>query len=153
MKRVLLIFVMLIFIVGCNNKEEKEKNEYLEMKSKVLEKKKFSSSSDIDFDIVVDIDKKTDEEVSYKVIISNPKEDMRDIKAIIVHNYFNEDKFLTIGIFDKTRTLLKDSGKKIVLSDTIETSDDIKDLELKLKMMIKYTNDKNEKKIIYYKTT
>ena len=153
MKRIFLIMTLVIIITGCNNKEEKDKNEYLDMKSKLLEHTKFLSEDDLTLDIVINVDRETVEKINYEVVLSKPKENMKDIKAIVVHNYYTENKFITIGIFDKTKDLLKDSDEKIVLKDTIDTTDDIKELELELKFMIKYTNDNGEKKTIYYKTT
>ena len=154
MKKVFLIMLlMLVFVTGCDNKEEEDKNEYLDMKSKLLEQTKFSLADDLNLDIVVNVDRETEEKINYEVILSNPKEDMKNIKAIVVHNYYTEDKFLTIGVFDKTKDLLRGSGEEIVLKDSIDTTNDIEKLELELKIMIKYTNDKDEKKTIYYKTT
>ena len=153
MKRIFLIMTLMLVLTGCNNKEEKDKNEYLDMKSKLLEHTKFLSEDDLTLDIVINVDRETEEKINYEVVLSKPKENMKDIKAIVVHNYYTENKFITIGIFDKTKDLLKDSDEKIVLKDTIDTTDDIKELELELKFMIKYTNDNGEKKTIYYKTT
>lgn len=153
MKKIFLIMTFMLIITGCNNKEEKDKNEYLNMKSKLLEHTKFLLEDDLNLDIVVNVDRETEEKINYEVVLSNPKENMKDIKAIVVHNYYTENKFITIGIFDKTKDLLKDSNEQIVLKDTIDTTDDIKGLELELKIMIKYTNDNGEKKTIYYKTT
>jgi hypothetical protein len=144
----------MFILTGCNNKEEKEKAEYLQMKSNLLEHKKFSNAEGINCDIIVKIDRSNEEKIVYNVILSNPKEDMKNIKAIVVHNYYTEDIFPTIGLFNKTSELLKkDSDKTIKLKGTIDTTDDIDKLDLQLKILIKYTNESGQEKDIYYKTT
>jgi hypothetical protein len=155
MKKVFLSMLIIMFILtGCNNKEEKEKAEYLQMKSNLLEHKKFSNAEDINCDIIVKIDRSNEEKIVYNVILSNPKEDMKNIKAIVVHNYYTEDIFPTIGLFNKTSELLKkDSDKTIKLKGTIDTTDDIDKLDLQLKILIKYANESGQEKDIYYKTT
>lgn len=155
MKKIFLsMIVILLFLTGCNNKEEIEKSEYLQMKSDLLEHKEFIDGKNLDCDITVKVDRLTDEKVVYNVILSNAKEDMKNIKMIVVHNYYTEDVFPTIGLFNKTSELFKDKpDKTIELKGTIDTTDDIDKLDLKLKILIKYTNGNNEKKDIYYKTT
>lgn len=149
------VIMSLALLTGCNNKEENEKSEYLAMKSSLIENKKYTKNEDINCDITVNIDRLNTEEVSYSVTLSNPKEDMRDIDAIVVHNYYTEDIFPTIGLFDKSVDLLKDNGEheEVKLKGVIETSDDIDNLELELKILIKYTNPDGEEKDIYYKVT
>ena len=79
---------------------------------------------------------------------------MNNIKAIVVHNYYTEDVFPSIGLFDDELDLKKDNDKqKIVLKGKIETSEDISNINLKLKILIEYINNEGKKKDIYYKTT
>ena len=80
---------------------------------------------------------------------------MHDIKALVVHNYYTEDVFPSIGVFDEVGELLinNSSNSSLVLGDTIQTTTDISKLRLELKILIEYTNDASEKKEIYYKTT
>lgn len=155
MKKIsLLIIISLFLITGCNNQEENEKSEYLAMKSKLLETSSYTKQENIPCDITVNIDRVDDEKVSYNVILSNPKEDMRKIKAIVVHNYYNEDIFPTIGLFNKTTNLFtSDKEKQLKLKGTIDTTTDIDSLNLELKVFIKYTNQDGKEKDIYYKTT
>lgn len=158
MKKVfLLIIVLLAILTGCKNKEEDEKSEYLAMKSNLLETKEFTDSKDITCDITFNLDRIDEEKISYSVILKNPKENMKNIKAIVVHNYYTEEVFPTIGLFDKTTDLLinsQDKNKeKIELVGNIETTNDIDNLNLELKILIEYTTDFGEKKDIYYKTT
>lgn len=156
MRRVLILLLALILVTGCDNKEENEKSEYLDMKSDLLERKKFTDQEKITCDIKVDIDRKDEEMVSYKVTLSNPKENMHDIRMLVVHNYYTEEVFPSIGLFNKTKDLLIDKNSdssSIKLSGTIKTTDDIENIDLKLKIYIKYTDDNDNEKDIYYKTT
>ena len=154
MKKILLIlFLSILLFTGCENKEEIEKNDYLDMKSQLLEHKEFVSLEELKCDIVVNIDRKDEEKVIYEVILSNPKENMNNIKAVLVHNYYTEDVFPTIGLFDSTKSLLVNSLDSITLKGVIKTDKDIDNLNLMLKLLIRYTTDDGVKKDIYYKTT
>lgn len=155
MKKVFLVALLsAILLTGCDNKEETEKNEYLAMKSDLLEVKNYASSQELACDITINVDRKDEEKVSYEVILSNPKENMNNIKAIVVHNYYTEEVFPSIGLFNKVDNLkTNDKEKEIKLTGTIDTTNDIDNLDLELKVLIKYLDDNNEEKEIYYKTT
>ena len=118
-KILLLLFVSLVFITGCENKEEDEKNEYLAMKSDLLETKKYTSLDEMMCDIVVDIDRLDEEQVKYSVSLTNPKEDIDDIKVMVVHNCYTEDVFPTIGLFNKPTNLYVDSSEDKELNNDI----------------------------------
>lgn len=154
MKKFLLI-ALIIILTGCTNNEENIKNEYIAMKSSLIEEK--ITSKDVDalpIDIVSNIDRINEEEVNYKVIFKNPKENMHDIKAITVHNHYSEEIFPSIGVFNETKELLvTDENKEIELTGTIKTIENISKMNLEIKLWIQYTNDSGEKKEIYYKTT
>ena len=153
MKKVLLLMIFLVLIIGCKNKEENVKNNYLSMKSSLLEAKKFTSIDELPCDITVDVKRLNDEKVTYKVVLSDPKEDLNDLKVIVVHNYYTEDVFPSIGFFEKTKDLKFGDEKSVVLKGEIETSDDIDELNLELKILVRYKNNDNKTKDIYYKTT
>ena len=151
-KIVVLIFIL--FLTGCTeDKFTLEKNEYLVFKEKLLEQKKFTNKEDLVVDLNFSADRINAEEISYRVIIDNPKENMHDIKAIVLHNNFTDSIFPSVGIFDKSisLTLDNDEVKGITLTGYINSTKDIKDLELRL--YLEYKNDLNEFKTIYYKTT
>ena len=139
---------------GCQNQEEEIKNEYIAIKNDVFEEKNYNDE-EIPVDIVVTIDRINEEELLYEVDVKNPKEDMYDVKAMVVHNYYNEDTFPSIGVFDESKDLLVDSGEEeeITLKDTLKTTKDIRDLNLELKVWIEYRDKDGNKKDIYYKTT
>lgn len=151
-KRILLVLLLFIF-TGCSNKNEVEKSEYIAVKSNLLEENIYTLAEDLPLDILVNIDRKTEEKVSYSVSFSNPKENMYDIEAMVIHNYYNDDLFPTIGLFDKKGELLVSDDKIIELSDTIETNKNLSTINLELKTYIQYKDENGEKKEIYYKTT
>lgn len=155
MKRIyILLLLSLIFISGCENKEEAMKNEYLAMKNSTLDDKNYTNES-LPVDIVTTIERVDEEEVDYQTTISNPKENMHNIKVLLVHNYYSDNVFPSIGLFDEPQELLVNSDEKqeITLKDTIKTTTNISKMNLELKILIEYTNDNGEKKDIYYKTT
>lgn len=155
MKKELLLLIISVFLIsGCENKEEAMKNEYIAMKTETLNDKNYTKD-ELPVDIVTTINRVTEEEVEYKTTIANPKENMHNVKVLLVHNYYNEDRFPSIGLFDKPEELLTDSAEEVelVLKDTIQTTTNISKLNLELKLLIEYTNDLGEKKDIYYKTT
>ena len=153
MKKLVLFIMVLILLTGCKNKEENEKNDYLTMKSNLLEKKKFTNNNDIPCDITIDVNRLNKEQISYKVTLTNPKEDMNDIKMIIVHNYYTEDAFPSIGFFNKKKELKTNTDTNITIKEKIETTDDIDKLNLEFKIFIQYKTNDNQTKEIYYKTT
>ena len=155
MKKVSIIFFLCLFLlVGCENKEEESKNEYLAMKSNLLKEKKYTDIENLPLDITVKIDREDEELVKYKVILNNPKENMNNIKAMAIHNYYSEELFPSVGLFDKEQTLLTtDENKSIELEDTIKTTKNISKIDLELKVWIEYITDEGDKEEIYYKTT
>lgn len=154
MKKIISILLIVLLITGCSEtKDQEEKSDYLAWKSELVEQDTFSSQEDLNCDITISIDRVDSEVISYKTIISNPKEDMKNIKMMVVHNYFTEEIFPTIGVFNEGKDLLVDSEKNITLVGYIDTTKDIKKLDLELKIWIEYTNNDGEVKDIYYKTT
>lgn len=153
-RRFILSLIILLMFTGCQNQEEEIKNEYIAIKNDVFEEKNYKDE-EIPVDVVVTIDRINEEELLYEVDVKNPKEDMYDVKAMVVHNYYNEDTFPSIGVFDESKDLLVDSGEeeKITLKDTLKTAKDIRDLNLELKVWIEYRDKDGNKKDIYYKTT
>lgn len=152
-KRILLVFILLFIFTGCSTKEETEKSEYIAIKSSLLDEDIKEVKEDLPLDIVVNIDRTTEEEVDYRVVFSNAKENMNDIEVMVIHNYYTEDLFPTIGFFDEKEELLVNSEKEIELKDTITTNRDLSSIDLELKIYIKYKDDNGKKKEIYYKTT
>lgn len=153
MKKRILWILLLFVLAGCSTEEETEKSEYIAIKSNLLEEDTYTSGSELPLDIVVEIDRIEEEVVDYRVIFSNPDFDMYDVEAMVVHNYYNEDLFPTVGLFDEKEELLSDSDDIIELKDTIKTNKNLSAIDLELKIYIKYKDEFGEKKEIYYKTT
>lgn len=155
LKKLLIIFISIIIITGCSNKTEdqEEKGEYLAWKSNLVGQDEFSKKEEINCDITISIDRISDEVISYTTVLSNPKEDMKDIKMMVVHNYFTEEVFPTTGVFDDGKDLLKNTENSITLVGYIDTTKDIQMLDLELKIWIEYTDNDGNIKDIYYKTT
>lgn len=156
----LVVLVFIIFIVGCSNvkieqNEEinKEKEDYLAIKSELDNVKEYISDEDLPCYITISLDRINDEEISYRAIIDNPKTDMYNIKALLIHDYFTEDIFPSIGIFDNRENLLLNSEevRGISLVGYIETTKDIEELNLNIKLYIEYTDKEGNVKEIYYK--
>lgn len=154
MKKIFILLFSLILITGCENEEEATKNEYIAMKNQTFDESNYKEDS-LPVEIVTTIERIDEEAVNYKTIITNPTENMHNVKVLLVHNYYNEDIFPSIGVFDEPQELLVDNEDKneLVLKDTIKTTTNISKLNLELKMLIEYTDDSGEKKDIYYKTT
>lgn len=154
MKKICILLMVSLLLSGCENKEETKKNEYLAMKGATFNEKNFTKE-ELPVDIVTTIERINDETINYKTAITNPKENMHDVKVMLVHNYQNEDVYPTIGVFDEPRELLIDNNElsELTLTDTINTTKNISKLGLELKLLIEYTDDLGEKKDIYYKTT
>ena len=153
-KTYILLIFSLFLITGCENKEEVIKNEYIAMKNETLDEENYTEDS-IPVDIITTIERIDEEAITYMTTITNPKENMHDVKVLLVHNYYNEDVFPSIGIFDEPQELLVDSEDnfELVLKDTIKTTTNLSKLGLEIKISIEYTDDNGEKKDIYYKTT
>lgn len=149
----ILVFIILVIFTGCENKKEELKNEYLTMKSDLLKNSNFSSSDELPCDIEINIDRVDEEIVSYEVEIFNCRENMNNVKAILVHNYYTEDVFPSLGLFDEPINLVKEDNNSFILKGDIKTSNDIDNLDLVLKLYIKYFDDNGMEKDIYYKAT
>ena len=152
MKKLYVILLCLFFMTGCQNKEENVKNEYIAFKKEVLKSANYQEEN-LPVDIITTIERIDNENINYKTVINNPKENMHNIKIMLVHNYQNENLYPSIGIFDETKELLVENTEEIILEDTIKSNENLSKLDLELKLLIEYIDDFGEKKDIYYKTT
>lgn len=157
MKKLLicLAFISLLLVIGCKKDtiDQEEKSDYLAMKSDLISKTDFNQGEELNLDISISVERIDEETISYTTYLSNAKENMNNMKVLVVHNYFTEDVFPSIGIFDETKNLLTNDKNNISLVGYIETTKDIRKLDLELKVWIQYTDDDGEVKDIYYKTT
>ena len=158
---VILAILSLFLIIGCgdNNKkeekeveetkEEKEKNAYLNNVKKL--QKVTKSTEELPFTVEV-LYEKIESEVRYQVIIDNPKEEIKNISALAIHDKQTDDVFPSVGIFDDKVDLIPDKKPSgVILVGYIPYNGKIDDLEVEMKVLISYTiNDK--KYTSYYLT-
>ena len=156
MKKLLLLFSV-ILLVGCADVKvdsdstiQKEKEDYLVLKNNLDTYTDYDKEEELPCNITFSLDKTSDEELSYRVILDNPKIDMYNIKALLIHDYFTEDIFPSIGIFDEPQNLIvgNDEIKGFELVGYIETS---KDIDINLKLYLEYTDKNGNINDIYYK--
>ena len=154
MKKVTIIFLLILILVGCENKKEENKDEYISIKKHLLEEKEYTKGEDLPVDITVKIDREDEEKVKYKVILNHPKENMKEIKILVINNYYNEEVFPSVGIFDDPKNLsTTEQDSSIELDSILKTTKNISKINLELKIWMEYINELGEKKEIYYKTT
>jgi len=153
MKKFLLI-IIIILLTGCTNKEETTKNEYIAMKNNLIKEEINIDKENLPLDVITEIDRLNEEEIIYKVILKNPKENMHNIKIMLIHNQYSEEIFPSVGVFDEKKELLKEAkDNKIELTGKLKTIENISKMNFQIKLLIQYINDLDEKKEIYYKTT
>lgn len=167
MKRVSVIAVVIIlFCVGCTiingnkedniknsneiNKNEKEKNIYLNYVKELNDIKE--SDLELPFDISINYNLVSGEGVRYEVTIDNPKEEIKNVEALAIHNKQTDDVFPSIGIFDKKVNLIKgEKPEGIILVGYIPYEGYLDDFECEIKVLVKYkVNDVSKKS--YYVT-
>lgn len=147
MKKILLIIPILFLLFGCSNKVEDNKFAYIEYKNNLEKQEEFMDNDGLDFNTFFNIDRDGDT-VNYSLTINNPKINMHNVKALLIHNYNSNDIYPSIGIFDEPKELLESSNDNIKLEGSILSSDDLSDINFKL--YLEYTNDEEVKEEIYY---
>lgn len=146
MKKIILILI-LILLSGCTNKVEENRFAYLDYKRELLKQEEFNEE-EINFKTFFNITREDEETVNYNITIDNPNQNMYEVKALLIHDYYEEEVYPQVGILDDPVKLLKDSKDKIILSGTIKTIEDIKDV--KFKLYLEYKDEENNLNKIYY---
>jgi hypothetical protein len=156
-KKMFLILIVIIVTCSCKlNNLSEEKKIYNEMI-----KKSYSinsqSSMDIPFDINIYINRISDYEIMYQIIIDNPIEEINNLMGIAIHNYETEDIYPNIGIFDGKVNLYpnyidipNNYVKGINLIGYIPYEEDLNDFAGEFKILINYKNQNGLNKEIYY---
>ncbi|MEG1597045.1 MAG: hypothetical protein RR359_02070 [Bacilli bacterium] len=140
--KIIAIGAIILLVVACT-KGNIKKEEYIHLVDKLEQSDKFLTT--FPFNIEVKLTRILDDEVSYKVIIDKKDNNLKQIKAIAIHNMKTTDIYPSIGIFDKPIDLLVNQDKKgIILVGYIKTKKDIKDLELEIKVYVEFINDEGK---------
>ena len=156
MKKIALLLMILFLITGCQY--QLSENEII-YKGYVEELKELKNGADVSkiVDLDIKLDKLTEDEITYSVVIDNPKVKMRKVEAIVYHDQKTEDVFPSIGVFDKKLSLIpnlkKNNGdqvKGIALVGYIKSKKEVSDLHPTIKVLILYNNEDNERQKISY---
>lgn len=143
-----MLFLPLMLLMGCTNEVEESKYAYLDYKNELQEQEVFDEEDDIDFNTYFNIIREDEEIVNYSVIINSPNIDMYNVKALLIHDYIQDDAFPSVGIMDEPVELLKDSDSSIELKGIIQTTDDVSNV--KFKLYIEYIDSEGLENKIYY---
>ena len=147
MKKIVLL-LPLIFLVGCTNEVEESKYAYLEYKHELEVQEEFTSREEIDFNAYFNIERENEEVFNYGIVIKEPSIDMHNVKALLIHDYVQDEAFPSVGILDSPVELKKDSEDKIILEGKIQTIEDITDV--KFKLYLEYIDSEGIENKIYY---
>ena len=156
MKKIVLI-ICILFLCGC---AKMESNQYKQYKEYINElKTSQATTNNLPFDVEIIIDKVIETEVTYRVIIDNPKISLRNIEALVIHDKYTKDEFPSIGIFDDKLNLIPNVINKssnyvegIILVGYIPFEEDIKNLNANFKLLFKYEDDDNVVHKVIYNT-
>lgn len=157
MRRIILIICCLI-ISGCTSdiKDDQVKM-YNRLVDKINTYELNDVTSNIPFNINIYFEKIIDEEITYRVIIDDPKENINKIKAIAIHNYETDNIYPTTDIFEEPLNLIpniidlkNNNAKGIILVGYIDYVDDIKTFKGIIKLLVEYEDINGNLKEIYY---
>ena len=156
MKKLVLI-ICIFLLCSCTKFESKDYKNYKNYINEL--KTSQSTNNNLPFDIEIILDKVIETEVTYRVIIDNPKVALRNIEALVIHDKYTKDIFPSVGIFDDRLNLIPNVINKssnyvegIILVGYIPFEEDIKNLNASFKLLFKYEDDNNNIKTIIYST-
>lgn len=116
MKKVVLIIVVLL--VGCN----KTPSIYDRYVKEIQESTNYTT--DLPCKVEFYIDNVNDNRIIYQVIIDEASYELKNVKALVIHDAVTKDIFPSIGIVDEPITLNQDN-KGIILMGYIDQTSDI----------------------------
>ncbi len=157
MMKIFIILLSIFIVGGCEkvSNETKIYNNYIEEL-----KETDNNIIELPFTLGIYIDKLIDNEVMYRVIIDEPKNVLKDIEVLVIHDNKTDDVFPSSGIFDEKYNLIpndieKESNKVkgIILAGYIPYDGDINNLSIKFKLLFKYKDENNQTHTIIYSTT
>ena len=142
MKKIVL-FIFIILLVGCTSKEQKvlESNYYSFIES--TEKCVYDSEEVPPFDTTITLEVLNDNTLIYRMYLDNPKEDIYNIEAMIIHNKKTEDIFPSSGLYEEKLNLVMDQKNKgyikgIILNGYIDYTGDINEVGTDFKVLVRY---------------
>lgn len=144
-KRISVLLLLLLLLTGCNklSKEDKLYNDYV----KDLQKQE-KYDVDFPFDININIEKLTDYEITYHLVIDNFDSNVNHIRALIIHDQETQDIYPSIGIYEEKIDVKKENKKGILLIGYIDYDKEITKFHGTFKAIIIY--DKNRKEYTKY---
>lgn len=158
MKKTGLVCLIILLLSGCVGQLDEDNIIYHSYIEEMKELKKVTTSKDV-VNVSIELDRHTDDEITYSVVIDNPKESMKNIEAIVYHDQKTADVFPSVGIYDQKLNLIPEQKhdeknvKGIVLVGYIATTKPIEQFHPTIQVMIVYSNPENERKKIYYSQT
>lgn len=81
-------------------------------------------SENVPFDVNIYMDEVNETKWIYQVVIDNAKEELKDIKALAIHNVKTKDVFPSVGIVDESITL-NEKTKGINLIGYVDKKEEI----------------------------
>lgn len=133
MKKIIVAF-LLILLMGCL-KPTTYDSYVTSLKQETI------ASENVPFDVNIYMDDVNEAKWIYQVVIDNAKEELKDVKALVVHNIKTNDVFPSLGIVDESVTL-NNTTKGINLIGYVD-----KKAEIEFKILVE-TNGK--KYIVIY---
>ena len=144
MKKILVIIFTCMFLCGCENKEA--------YKKQLFSSNMFTNDENLPLKININL-KKEKSFINYNIILSAAQEDLNEMQVLVVHNQITNEVYPSLGIFNEKGTLRSNDNSKLELNGSFESNQDIEEVVVNFKFVIKYTDNEGRKKIIYYKTT
>lgn len=145
MKKILILLIIILTVSSCNSKEqqilEKEYYQMLDLANNC------DRTDEVPFSVEFTLNELIDNYLVYRLYIDNPKENINNIEAIIIHNYKTDDVFPNTGIYETKLHLVPDEinekenkVKGIILIGYINYEEDLDNFDANFKAFIKYNN-------------
>ncbi|MFA5603668.1 MAG: hypothetical protein WDA12_02285 [Bacilli bacterium] len=147
MKRILIILVL--FLTACRSSQELAYHQFVNDLEAINK-----SSGSMPFGVEISVNKITDMEFQYNVIIDQPNHDIKDMSVLVVHDAETDSIFPSVGIVDKKVDLVTGDvdinnnlvkGIALVGYLPIDT-----DPNITFKVMVEYNDKQNKKNTVYY---